>query len=573
MTTQTSDSGLYTTLLRAKETPLPGRDYVTPAQPKPDLGHDDAALHMKETNAQHILKLPNEILEEMFSYLDWDPQISVTPYRPDIENISLTCHQLRSAVLPLLFRHVRLVLRWDVASLLEPKLFHLRKVAPHLMKWVRTVHIETRFGHVRNSHGQYEPFSVPNNLQDWLDPSETVPADYPAYKRHAHRQRVEEVARELLESDEYKIQLQQCTPELWEHLEALVLKLFGATTTYLDGVLQQRPSGREPYAQATPDLETTASSPMLVAQITPRTERQFAVETGSDGLEYPLSHRRQLRDIRMQLDALVLVMLCLPPTVRSLVIQNEPITRRDSLQSRFALHVTAAAFKIFGGSLEALAMMMVLSPEEHGWSSVVQVPILEGLQAVRQLTLDLNQDNSGAARPGLNGSRNLPAEATCWHVLRSVTQLSLLDVSVHPPKVIEIVKGFAALRKITLNGIRLTRVGQVGARQREEQHRVWLELLIEIRRNAPLAAIELVNMKGCNAEDIRESAQKWLLQQAVPVGCNIDVQREIRLEEDFESFVPLWLAEDSIRGELAKQERKDGKLVDSAMLSRWRGLV
>jgi hypothetical protein len=77
--------------------------------------------------ATTILSLPNELLEDISSYLDWDSKESLTPVRPDIVAISLTCSQLRLAVLPILFRHVKLVLRWDEGSLIEPKLFGLRR--------------------------------------------------------------------------------------------------------------------------------------------------------------------------------------------------------------------------------------------------------------------------------------------------------------------------------------------------------------------------------------------------------------------------------------------------------------
>ena len=50
----------------------------------------------------------------------------------------------------------------------------------------------------------------------------------------------------------------------------------------------------------------------------------------------------------------------------------------------------------------------------------------------------------------------------------------------------------------------------------------------------------------------------------------IDSDREARLTQDFNDFIPLWEAEDSERGDQAKEARKDGKLVDLAMTSRWK---
>jgi hypothetical protein len=79
-------------------------------------------------------------------------------------------------------------------------------------------------------------------------------------------------------------------------------------------------------------------------------------------------------------------------------------------------------------------------------------------------------------------------------------------------------------------------------------------------------------MQGPNVEALKHSATRWLLEEAIPIGCTVNYERETRLLEDFQSFQPLWAAEDSQRGELAKEHRKDGKLVDMAMGSRWRGL-
>ena len=71
---------------------------------------------------------------------------------------------------------------------------------------------------------------------------------------------------------------------------------------------------------------------------------------------------------------------------------------------------------------------------------------------------------------------------------------------------------------------------------------------------------------------LSESGVRWLLKEAVPKGANLDFERESRLMEDFESFFFLWSNEDGDRGEAARDARKDGKLVDMAMSSRWRGL-
>ena len=73
-----------------------------------------------------ILTLPTELLDRVYSYLDWDPSTSLQPVRPGIISISLTCKRLRETVLPLVFKNVTLKLRWVEGSLAEPALFRIR---------------------------------------------------------------------------------------------------------------------------------------------------------------------------------------------------------------------------------------------------------------------------------------------------------------------------------------------------------------------------------------------------------------------------------------------------------------
>ena len=103
----------------------------------------------------------------------------------------------------------------------------------------------------------------------------------------------------------------------------------------------------------------------------------------------------------------------------------------------------------------------------------------------------------------------------------------------------------------------------------------WLNFLIDLRRQMPNVTFDLHELRNGPAYWLSTSGLRWLLEQAVPTGCKLDFERETRLVEDFESFLPLWSAEDSERGEAAKEARNDalgGQLVDAAMSSRWRGL-
>lgn len=100
----------------------------------------------------------------------------------------------------------------------------------------------------------------------------------------------------------------------------------------------------------------------------------------------------------------------------------------------------------------------------------------------------------------------------------------------------------------------------------------WLAFLIELRRRLPHVALDLKEPELGSKACLSASGVRWLLQEAVPRGAHVDFERETRLTEDIESFFPLWMAEDSVRGWAAEEARRDGGLVDLAMSSRWRGL-
>lgn len=91
-----------------------------------------------------LLELPTELLDNIFSYLDWDRSRSLYPEREDLVNISLTCRRLRKALSPTIFRDVVLRLRWQEwrdGQLVEPCLYKLRKHCPELAAHVRCVYI------------------------------------------------------------------------------------------------------------------------------------------------------------------------------------------------------------------------------------------------------------------------------------------------------------------------------------------------------------------------------------------------------------------------------------------------
>jgi hypothetical protein len=118
-----------------------------------------------------ILKLPTEIVLEVAAYLDWAKE-DLCPTKPDVVNLSMTCSQLRDALIPTVFRDVILKLYWQGGILAEPCLYKLRLHCPHLAKHIRSVCIVTNFDHDDLSpHGSRKstPFVAPFSRPDWLN--------------------------------------------------------------------------------------------------------------------------------------------------------------------------------------------------------------------------------------------------------------------------------------------------------------------------------------------------------------------------------------------------------------------
>lgn len=69
-------------------------------------------------------------------------------------------------------------------------------------------------------------------------------------------------------------------------------------------------------------------------------------------------------------------------------------------------------------------------------------------------------------------------------------------------------------------------------------------------------------------------AVAWIRDMAIPIGAVVDLERQDRLLEDFQSFLPMWIAEEEDdRGVMALKEwdRALGRnLCDAAMSTRWR---
>lgn len=143
------------------------------------------------------------------------------------------------------------------------------------------------------------------------------------------------------------------------------------------------------------------------------------------------------------------------------------------------------------------------------------------------------------------------------------------------PELLQLITGFTSLQSLALTNVMLCAPPplQPAAQQRTDQT-VWLSFLIDLRGKMPSLPVSLDYLKSWSNRlhmvAIPMTGLEWLRKEAIPPGCVIGFDRETRLIEDFESFLPLWYTEDSERGRQAMEERKDGRLVDEAMASRWR---
>ena len=506
----------------------------------------------------NILCLPTELLQKTFDYLDWNRATSLTPSRPDIFNISLTCGQLRQAVLPILFRVVTLKLRWINHSLGEPSLLQLRRRCPHLAKYIRCVFIETLYGHFADPHFELRPFTAPEKVQDWLNPASSASDDDRDHIDHSkHQKRVHNVAKALFSSPEYLRLLSHCPHDLRVHAEELSRQLLGEDESVQSRTPDSiRPSNAISEAQQSPLGEDTYAS-------SAREDAPLFISTLSAAAQ-----RTQYKYLRLRLDALLIVALCLPPSLNSLVFEALPTDRMDVIQTSFALQVAAMALEIFGDRLQRLAVITcpylrgstsASDDVEHDRQSKMLSPeVIGNLQVVKTLALV---------------SHTRLQDLTRWHtVSNTVTKLELCKLNAQPDELVKLITGFANLQHLRLNNIWLARAWNGNLQNRQPSTAVWLSLLIDLRRQMPMVTFGLEGMRLGAADFLSPSGLSWLLEQAVPAGCKLDFERETRLMEDFESFVPLWKAEDSVRGDAAREARRDGKLVDMAMSSRWRGL-
>ncbi|EME49870.1 hypothetical protein DOTSEDRAFT_68613 [Dothistroma septosporum NZE10] len=142
-----------------------------------------------------LLKLPNELLDHISSYLDWDCTKQLYPVKDDLISASVTCRRLRAALIPSIFKEVNLRLRWVGGELAEPSLYKLRVQSPRLMKHIRCVTVSTEREECAHcaQKDHCRPFVPPHDQQDWL----LTKDEEQSHLGMEHRARVDTLARSL----------------------------------------------------------------------------------------------------------------------------------------------------------------------------------------------------------------------------------------------------------------------------------------------------------------------------------------------------------------------------------------
>ncbi|KAI7086589.1 hypothetical protein KC356_g4890 [Hortaea werneckii] len=554
---------------------------------------------MSSSSHPTILTLPPELLHRIFAFLDWDWTAHLTPERGGILNISLTCKHLRHTITPLLFRNVSLCLRWVGGELLEPPLFRLRREKPELSRWIRNVHVHTAIGYdigYRPRQTTSPPvLAAPDDIEDWLSPELTALDQESEGERkwhqdlHSlHRNRLNHLVQERAQS-------LSTAPESHEHphsAEKLMRRLI--MTTSSDALKQRHRANRSVYeASPLPDSSPSnvrsgdPSRPLATDgnQVDPREELTNAWRWQPDNAD-----RRRKREV----DALAVVMLCLPPTLNDIVLEvgNEP----DDANV-FALHVFAAILRVYNTRLQALTIVGSTQQSDAGAKVITHSHIVDlsnirtlRLAATRsRLSFDTSSDTSNpetwlALRESTSSLRALEF----WNVAFTAQTdvCNLLHAAATFSSVESIVLRDVMLWTLAPNQRRLRALhaqnqglpsssGEYALHTSSSPETNLLLLLITLRRMHPRTNLTFSNLWR-NTEPLRSklpsSALHWLQTEAVPVGASLDFEREQRLVEDFETFLPMWEAEDSGRGQEAKEDRRKrgGELADAAMCSRWR---
>jgi hypothetical protein len=292
-----------------------------------------------------IFDLPQELLDRVYFYLDWDRSTHLVPKRQDLLNISLTCKHLRHSVAPLLFRNVSLCLRWYQGILLEPTLFTLRRNRPDLTQHVRCVRICSSNGErasCRIPLGGSPTFKAPldDPNRNWLGPELPMAQDdeYHVNLHAAHREAITSTLTALLSEV-----IEDGKDFEAKDAETILRELLHRTSHPSYEVLA--PPGNKHYAESLDYADGKSREEGQIGPVVP-IERwlQRSDPTADIALcKVPLVY---------QVGALATVMLCLPPTITEIVYEASTQDDVFSWQNVFGSHTAAAALRIFAPRIE-----------------------------------------------------------------------------------------------------------------------------------------------------------------------------------------------------------------------------
>jgi len=343
----------------------------------------------------------------------------------------------------------------------------------------------------------------------------------------------------------------KCPPELQAYAQSLRHKLLGEVDDWSD--VDAKPLGHLSF-ELGEYFQTGFHQPLPTTSFIAAPPPDEAFMPG-----YDIQKKQRIksyRDLRYQLDALAVVILCLPANVKSIVFRSWPTKLEHTMRHEFALHVMAATMDIFGNRMESLSAITY----REGWGSNFKVlmrpNICTQLKVLQSLTLDVGYDHEDAADT-LNGLRG-------WHALAStIKHLGLCNMTGTPHHLGQLVKGFTGATTLCLDN--------VGLAFDQGPVTEWLVFLIDIRCAMPDLAIGVRSLRGCEAATLTRSAVNWIMNSAIPVGYSIGYELRLQLLVDFVDYLPFWKADDGEKGEQAREARKDGKLAEKALSSRFRG--
>ncbi|KAI7227172.1 hypothetical protein KC343_g6990 [Hortaea werneckii] len=529
---------------------------------------------MSSSSHPAIFTLPPELLHRIFAFLDWDPSSHLTPERGDILNSSLTCKHLRHTIKPLLFRNVRLCLRWVDDELLEPPLLRLRREKPELSRWIRNVHVHTAIGYRPGQTTSPPVLAAPDEIEDWLSPELTALDQESEGERKSHqdlhsshRNRLNHLVQERAQCLSTALESHEHPPSAEQLMRRLIM------TTSFDA-LEQRYRANRSVCDTPPPRDSSLSNLRTEDPFRPSAmdgDRVNPLEESAKAWRWHPSNADRQR--KREIDALAVVMLCLPPTLSDIVFE---VGYAQDDANLFALHVFAAILETYNTRLEALTIIGSTQQSDAGAKVVTHSHIvdLSNIRTLRlagtrsRLTFDTSSDASNpetwlALRESTSDLRTLEF----WNVAFTAQTdvCSLLHTTATFPSVESI-----ALRNVMLvtlaehrrrlYALQARSQGLPSSSSSSSNYKLHvcsspetnlLLLLIKLRQMHPqtnLAFTDLRSNKDLLRSKLPPSALQWLQTEAVPVDASVEFKRVKRLIEDFESFLPLWKAEDSRRG-------------------------